>query len=92
MNITPESPVRFHSGVAGVECGILVTHYLPHQPAILSGPMEDAVEEVPAEFEFTAYITGTNDVLEVDISDADADRVFDEFEAFLLASKHYKDF
>ena len=92
MNITPKSPVRFHSGVAGVECDILVTHYLPAEPAILSGPMEDAVEGVPPEFEFTALKTGTNEVLEVEISDADGDRVFDEFEAYLLASKHGVDY
>lgn len=92
MKITPESPVKFRSGVAGVDCDILVTHYLPAEPAILSGPMEDAVEGVPPEFEFTALKTGSNEVLEVEISDADGDRVFDEFEAYLLALKHDKDF
>ena len=92
MNITPESPVRFHSGVAGVECDILVTHYLPAQPAITFGPMEDAVEGIPAEFEFTALKTETDEVMDVEISDADGDRVFDEFEAHLLALKYDKDF
>lgn len=92
MKITPESPVKFRSGVAGVDCDILVTHYLPAISAITSGPMEDAVEGSPAEFEFTTFKIDSDRVLDVEISDADGDRVFDEFEAYLLASKHGVDY
>lgn len=94
MNITPESPVKFRSGVAGVACDILVTHYLPAEPAITSGPMENAEEGIPAEFEWTP-LHGAGDPwpeLKDLASDADEDRLFDEFEAYLLALKHDKDF
>lgn len=94
MNITPESPVKFRSGVAGVECDILVTHYLPAEPAITSGPMEDAVEGSPAEFEWMPLhaIGDPWPELKELASDADEDRIFDEFEAYLLASKHGVDY
>jgi hypothetical protein len=93
MNITPESPVTFRSGVAGVECDILVTHYLPSEPDNISGPMEDAVEGVPAEFEFTVMTNGSEDIALRDrMTRADEERLLDEFEVYLLALKHDKDF
>lgn len=94
MTITPESPVKFSSGVAGVECDILVTHYLPAEPDIISGPMEDAVEGSPAEFEWMpVHVIGDPwPELKELATDADEDRIFDEFEAYLLALKHDKDF
>lgn len=93
MDITPESPVTFRSGVAGVECDILVTHYLPSEPDITTGPIEDAVEGVPAEFEFTVMTNGSKDTaLQDRMTRADEERLLDEFEAYLLALKYDKDF
>lgn len=91
MHITPESPVRFPTTIQGVACIILVTHYLPAEPSITSGPMEDAEEGIPAEFEFTIPIEGnseTPEVLSELLTDDELNRIFDEFEAYLLASKH----
>ncbi len=94
MPITPEFPVRFLSAIQGIACTILVTHYLPAEPAITSGPMEDAEEACPAEFEYQVYYpSGLHaQLLESTITQADEDRIFDEFEAYLLALKHDKDF
>lgn len=95
MNITPESPVRFPTTIQGVACIILVTHYLPAEPSITSGPMENAEEELPAEFSFTIPIEGNTEdpsVLSELLTDEDLERIFDEFEAYLLALKHDKDF
>ncbi len=95
MNITPESPVRFKSSVDGVACTILVTWYIPAVPAQgMTGPMEDAVPMETSEFEFEAV--GEHRLESEDlngrITQANEDRIFDEFEAFLLAQKHDKDF
>ncbi|HVH93182.1 MAG TPA: hypothetical protein VM783_17595 [Candidatus Acidoferrum sp.] len=96
MNITPESPVRFPTTIQGVACVILVTHYLPAEPSITSGPMEDAEEGVPIEIEYSilesrnpAY---TLTELQGMTSDDDDAHIIDEFEAYLLALKHDKDF
>ena len=95
MIITPESPQRFKSAIQGVDCTILVTHYLPAEPAITSGPMEAAQEEIPAEFTFIVLCENTDDedvALMDTLDDQDHFRIFDEFEAYLLALKHDKDF
>jgi hypothetical protein len=95
VNITPESPVRFRSGVAGVECDILVTWYIPAVPAQgMTGPMEDAIPMETSEFEFECIGSHKQetDWLNGQITRADEDRIFDEFEAYLLAQKHNKEF
>lgn len=95
MNITSESPVRFRSSVAGVECDILVTWYIPAVPAKgMDGPWEDSTPMETSEFEF--HVAGENrwevEDLTSRITQADEDRIFAEFEAYLLALKHDKDF
>jgi hypothetical protein len=95
MNITPESPVIFHSEVDGTKCQIKVTWYIPAVPATgLSGPMEDACPMETSEFEFE--VIGEHrletDHLNGVVTRADEDRIFNEFEAYLLALKHDKDF
>lgn len=92
MIIDATHPVSFKSNVEGIECTIRVTHYLPAEPAITSGPMENAEEAIPAEFEFEARDLAFDQLLDIEISDEEADRIFDEFEAYLLAQKHGKDF
>lgn len=90
MNITPESPMVFNTIINGVACRVLVTHYLPMEPSITSGPMENAQEAVPAEFEFTA--TALRSGAQIIPDQETEDRIFAEFEAFLLALKYDKDF
>lgn len=92
MNITPESPVRLKTTIQGVACVILVTHYLPAEPSITSGPMEDAEEGVPAEFEYYVEQYLSDPIVTLPLSQEEEDRIFDEFEAYLLALKHDKDF
>lgn len=92
MNITPESPVRLKTTIQGVACVILVTHYLPAEPSITSGPMEDAEEGVPAEFEYYVEQSLSAPIVTLPLSQEEEDRIFDEFEAYLLALKHDKDF
>lgn len=95
MNITPESPVCFKSKIDGVECIILVTRYIPAVPAKgMSGPMEDAVPMETSEFEFQCIGEDRYETIRLNEENtkADEDRIFDEFEAYLLALKHDKDF
>lgn len=95
MDITPESPVAFKSQVNGVAYTILVTWYIPAVPAQgMTGPMEDSIPMETSEFEFECI---GNHRLETEwlngqITPEDEDRLFAEFEAYLLATKHDKDF
>lgn len=92
MIINKEFPITFSSQIDDEPCDILVTWYLPYIPAHLHGPMEEAVEDIPPEFEFSVFKKGTKERFFVTPSSKDRDRIFDEFEAYLLASKHDKDF
>ena len=95
MEITSKSPVRFHSKVSDVECDILVTWYIPAVPAKgMDGPWEDSCPMETSEFEF--HVIGENrweaEDLNSRITKEDEDRIFAEFEAYLLAFKYNQEF
>lgn len=83
----------FATQIAGEPCLVRVTHYRPYVPAKLSGAMEDAVEELPLEFEY--------EVLDLNhkpwpdqsmVPDEVEERLIAEYEAAVTADKHGKDF
>lgn len=85
----------FNTQVNGTPCICRVTHYSPYQPPRgMHGPMEDAEEEIPSEFEFELlYPGGLRAIaLEESLGQSDIDRLQDEYEASILAIKHGKDF
>lgn len=73
-----------------------VTHYRPYVPAKLSGPMEDAEESIPSEFECTIHnLDGSYNKEMTEYVECNSDesaRLQDEYEAAVLADKHGKDF
>ena len=83
----------FETQINGIACRCKVLFYRPHQPARLAGAMEDAEEAIPSEFQFALYVGDTpTPHLEEMATLADIDRLQDEYEAFVLAEKHEKEF
>ncbi len=99
MDINKQKPVFFTTTLNVVdgsidEVWVKVTHYIPQIHPKTSGAMEDAEEGSPSEFEFT-IVDGkgnTDKEMESFLTEKDSDRIFDEFEAYLLAKKHNLDF
>jgi hypothetical protein len=84
----------FDTHIGGIVCQCQVTHYHPAVPAKLDGAMEDAVEAMPSEFEFEILDRCGHPAptLREMATLADVGRLQDEYEAFITAEKHGKDF
>lgn len=86
----------FATKVQGIPCVCRVTHYIPYVPAQgMSGPYEDATPEEASEFEFELHKakgTGRLKWLEEKATDADVERLQDEYEAYVTSIKHGLDF
>lgn len=95
MEITSAHPVIFDSQIEGIPCKIKVTWYIPAVPAQgMDGPWEDSSPMETSEFEFEAIGEHKfeTDYLNGCITQETEDRIFNEFEAYLLACKYDKDF
>lgn len=95
MEITSANPVIFDSQIEGVPCKIKVTWYIPAVPAQdMDGPWEDSCPMENSEFEFEAIGEHhmESEWLNGEITRQIEDRIFNEFEAYLLALKHDKEF
>ncbi len=95
MKIDIKNPIKFMSQIEGIPCTVVVTWYKPAVLAIaMDGPFENSEPMESSEFEF--YIEGEHRLESEDldgrITKADEDRLFAEFEAYLLAQKHFKEF
>jgi hypothetical protein len=85
----------FQTTVDDLPCFCKVIHYRPFIPANKTGWAENWEEEIPSEFEYQIYDPdGTiwDGVRLAFISDADEDRLQDEYEAAVMADKHGKEF
>lgn len=84
----------FATTINNVPCICQVTRYTPAVPARLTGPMEDAVEAIPAEFDYTILDLNHQPApeLEQQVSAADEYRLQDEYEAYITAGKYDVDF
>jgi hypothetical protein len=84
----------FETKVAGIPCQCGVHHYLPGTPASTWGRDEDADEGTDEEFEF--HILDMNGKralwLESKLTDADRDRLLEEYHVTLLEAKHMIDY
>lgn len=84
----------FDTHIDGIECQCEVTHYRPEIPANCFAPMEMREEAIPSEFEFKILDRCGNPAptLQAIATQADIERLQDEFEAAFTAHKHGKDF
>jgi hypothetical protein len=80
----------FATKINDIPCTVVVTHYAPAIPDKVSGPMEDAEEGSDVEFEF--YLLDDRNIrapwLYRQVTEADFNRILDEFEITLLEEKH----
>lgn len=85
----------FTTKIDGVEVTCRVTHYSPYQPARgMTGPMEDAEEDIPSEFEFELYDKNGQRLQDIEeaLGDKDVERLQDEFELLLTTIRNGLDF
>lgn len=90
--ITKKKPVRLFSLINDQVYVVEVTHYIPAISAKTSGPMEDAVEGSPAEFEYTIFDDTGLKKLDIEVSPDEDARLFAEFEVYLASVKWIKEF
>lgn len=83
----------FDTKVAGIPCQCKVTHYRAGKSAYLSGPMEDAREAEPEEFEYEILDSKGKLApwLSKKLTEADTERLLEEFHITVLEHKHYYD-
>lgn len=81
----------FKTQINDIPCTCRVSHYSPGRPDKVSGPMEDAEEGYDEEFEYD--MLDSRGILapwiEKQITDADYNRLIDEFLIELQEHKHY---
>lgn len=82
----------FTTKLHGIKCICRVKQYRPYVPANLSGPMEDATPEEPAEFEYDILNLDGTPTDEVEVSEQEEGRLQDEYEAHVTAIKRGLDF
>lgn len=82
--------MKFTTKVAGIPCWCEVTHYRPEVPPKLSGAFEDADPGEGQEFEFKILDRKGRHApwLEKKLTDADIERLAEEYEATVLEDKY----
>lgn len=81
----PKYTPSFHSHVKGIPCGVLVTHYVPESPAIITSCPSTSHPPEGSEFECKLLrASGSqNKWLEAKATEADYERLFREYEEHL---------